>query len=134
LRRAGLERASERHARRRSDVPVQASIFDLATLQHLAELVESAQASNPKLRAFVFLSRAPTNQNSEEKAALEALKKALPDSIGVLQTVIHDRRSFRDAAKSGKCIFEWTDVKAIAEFQAFATEILECAAAETVAA
>lgn len=113
---------------------MQASIFDLATLQHVAELVDSAQASDPNLRAFVFLSRAPTNQSSEEKAALEALKQALPDSIGVLETVIHDRRSFRDAAKSGKCILEWTDAKAITEFQAFATEILDCAGARTVAA
>lgn len=115
-------------------IPIQASIFDLTTLTHVSELVESAQATNPQLRAFVFLSRAPTNQVSEEKAALEALKGALPESIRVLETVIHDRRAFRDAAKGGKSVLEWTDAKAVSEFQGFAAEILKCAAADTEAA
>jgi chromosome partitioning protein len=115
-------------------IPVQASIFDLTTLQHVSELVLTAQINNPNLRAYVFLSRAPTNQSSEEKGALEALSQALPESIRVLDTVIHDRRAFRDAAKSGKSVLEWTDPKAVAEFQAFAGEIMKCAAAETEAA
>src|SRR5690606_30018227 len=44
-------------------IPVQASIVDLVTLEHVAELVESAQINNPELRAHVFLSKAPTNQS-----------------------------------------------------------------------
>jgi len=111
-------------------IPVQASILDLVTLEHVAELVESAQINNPELRAHVFLSKAPTNQSSEEKAALKALEQALPEGIPVLKTVIHDRRAFRDAAKSGKSVLEWTDGKASAEFKAFCSEILKYATAE----
>jgi chromosome partitioning protein len=115
-------------------IPVQASIYDLVTLQHVAELVESAQITNTTFRAHVFLSRAPTNQNSEERAALKALKDALPETIGVLESVIHDRRAFRDSPKVGKGVLEWTDSKAKEEFQAFAAEIMKCAAAQTEAA
>jgi chromosome partitioning protein len=115
-------------------IPVQASILDLVTLQHVAELVETAQMSNPELRAHVFLSRAPTNQTSEEKSALQALGQALPESIPVLKTVIHDRRAFRDAAKTGRAVLEWSDAKAISEFQAFSNEIIKCATAATEAA
>jgi chromosome partitioning protein len=115
-------------------IPVQASILDLVTIQHVAELVETAQMTNPQLKAYVFLSRAPTNQSSEEKAALKALDQALPESIRVLDSVIHDRRAFRDAAKVGKGVTEWTDVKAINEFEAFSAEIIKCAMAQTEAA
>lgn len=115
-------------------IPVQASILDLVTLHHVAELVESAQVTNQELRAHVFISRAPTNQSSEEKAALKALGDVLPDNIGVLESVIHDRRAFRDAAKVGKGVMEWTDSKAKDEFQTFSAEILKCAAAQTEAA
>lgn len=115
-------------------IPVQASILDLVTLEHVTELVESAQMTNTELRAHVFLSRAPTNQRSEEKAALQALQQVLPEGISPLKTVIHDRRAFRDAAKSGKGVLEWTDAKAKSEFKAFAAEIMKCAAAQTEAA
>lgn len=115
-------------------VPVQASILDLVTLQHVTELIDSAQINNTSLRANVFLSRAPTNQSSEETAALKALAQALPETMGVLKTVIHDRRAFRDAAKSGRGVLEWTDEKAVAEFSAFVSEIHECATGRTEAA
>jgi len=115
-------------------IPLQASIYDLVTLQHVAELVEAAQSSNPNLRAHVFLSKAPTNQTSEEKSALKAVQSALPENIGLLGTVIHDRRAFRDAAKFGYGVLEWQDAKAKEEFQAFSAEILKCAGAETEAA
>jgi chromosome partitioning protein len=115
-------------------IPIQASIFDLVTLQHVAQLVETAQINNPQLRAHVFVSRAPTNQSSEEKAALKALEQALPSNIPVLQTVVHDRRAFRDAAKSGKAVLEWTDAKATSEFEAFCSEIIKLATATTEAA
>lgn len=115
-------------------IPIQASILDLVTLQHVTELIDSAQLNNPALRANVFLSRAPTNQSSEENSALKALGDALPTTMGVLKTVIHDRRAFRDAAKSGRGIVEWTDEKAIAEFTAFVAEIQRCATGQTEAA
>jgi chromosome partitioning protein len=107
-------------------IPVQASILDLVTLQHVAELVESAHVTNQELRAYVFVSRAPTN--------LKALEEVLPESVRVLESVIHDRRAFRDAAKTGKGVLEWTDTKAKEEFQAFVAEIMKCAAAQTEAA
>ena len=115
-------------------IPVQASMFDLETLGHVSELVYAAQTSNPSLRAMVFVSRAPTNQRSEEKAAIAALHGILPDYMSAVETVIHDRRAFRDAAKTGRGVLEWTDTKAKLEFKAFAAEVIKCATARTEAA
>ena len=65
--RAGLVTATHAY------LPVQASQFDIWTLDHLEELVALAQGFNPTLRAFVVLTRVSPNPLVAEVAEAKAL-------------------------------------------------------------
>ena len=97
-------------------IPVQASQFDVWTLGNMAELVEHAQALNPKLQAFVLLNRASPNPAVSEAKEAEFLLADFPGLIfsGV---IIHDRIVFRKASSAGQGVNELSppDKKAVAE-------------------
>lgn len=113
--------------------PVQASMMDLETVEHVVELVKNAQVTNTTLSSQIFVSAAPTNQRGEEKAALEALGQMLPEGIGLLKTVVHDRRAFRDASKHGLGVLEQSKCKAGEEILALGSEIINLASREMAA-
>lgn len=97
-------------------IPVQASQFDVWTLGNMAELVEHAQALNPKLQAFIVLNRASPNPSVSEAREAEALLADFPGLVfsGV---VLRDRIAFRKASSAGQGVSELSpaDHKAIAE-------------------
>ena len=101
-------------------VPVQASQFDVWTLEQMDGLVEQAQAINPGLRASVVLNRASTHprvREADEAAALVADFEHL-DGGGV---VARDRIAYRRAAAGGLGVGEAPepDAKAVAEMAAW---------------
>ena len=86
-------------------VPLQASQFDVWTLERMNELVEQAQALNPKLQAQVFINRAsPHPQVHEAKEATEMLKDFEYLEFG--EAVIRDRIAFRRSASRGLAVTE----------------------------
>ena len=86
-------------------VPLQASQFDVWTLERMNELVEQAQALNPKLQAQVFINRAsPHPQVHEAKEATEMLEDFEYLEFG--GAVIHDRIAFRRSASRGLAVTE----------------------------
>ena len=97
-------------------IPVQASQFDVWTLGNMAELVEHAQALNPKLQAFVLLNRASSNPAVSETKEAESLLADFPELIfsGV---IVRDRIAFRKASSAGQGVSELSplDKKAVAE-------------------
>lgn len=97
-------------------IPVQASQFDVWTLGNMAELVEHAQALNPKLQAFVVLNRASPNPAVSETKEAESLLFDFPGLIfsGV---IVRDRIAFRKASSAGQGVMELTpsDQKATVE-------------------
>lgn len=97
-------------------IPVQASQFDVWTLGNMAELVEHAQALNPKLQAFVILNRASPNPGVSEANEAKELLADFPNLIfsGV---IVRDRIAFRKASSAGQGVNELSppDNKAIAE-------------------
>jgi len=105
-------------------IPIQASQFDVWTLDAMNGLVEQAQAINEKLRAFAVLNRASTNPSVKEA---EDARAALADyeNLRPGRAVIRDRISFRKAAREGSTVGELADrdPKAIAEIQAFYEEV-----------
>jgi len=106
--------------------PVQASQFDIWTLDHLDELVALAQDFNPALRAFVVLTRVSPNPLVAEVAEAKALLADYPH-LHLADTVIYDRIAYRRAAREGKAVHELVppDRKARAECAFFYEEVFD---------
>jgi chromosome partitioning protein len=105
-------------------VPIQASQFDVWTLDQMNTLVEQASAINERLRAFAVLNRASPNPSVKEahdaRAALADFEHLRPASA-----IIRDRIAFRKAAREGCTVGELVerDPKAISEIDAFYEEV-----------
>jgi chromosome partitioning protein len=105
-------------------IPIQASQFDVWTLEQMNLLVEQASAINERLRAFAVLNRASTNPSVKEA---DEARSALGDyeQLRATRVVIRDRISFRKAAREGCIVSELAerDARAIAEVMAFHREV-----------
>lgn len=86
-------------------VPMQASQFDVWTIERMEELVEQAQAVNSGLVASVFINRAsPHPQVHEAEEAREIIEEF--EHIEFSGVVIHDRIAFRRASSDGLGVIE----------------------------
>ncbi|WP_181319067.1 ParA family protein [Photobacterium leiognathi] len=102
-------------------MPTKASLSDLELLEHMAETVETARDYNPELKVAVFINMAPTNSQSEKNIAKQLLKE-FPE-FTLLNTVISERKTHRDAFSEALGIYEWKDSKAKAEMSCLLKEI-----------
>lgn len=107
-------------------IPVQASQFDIWTLDHMDELVATARGFNPDLRAFVVIMRASPNPLVSEAAQARAI---LPDyrHLEAAQTIIHDRIAYRRSSREGMAVSELSplDDKAATELVSFYKEVFD---------
>lgn len=104
--------------------PVRASQADLETLPRVNELVGLARGFNPKLQAYAVLSMAPTNPVIKEvEDARELLAEF--DQLRLADTVIRDRKVYRDALLAGRGVVELDNGQAKAEIQLLAQEFFE---------
>ena len=97
-------------------VPVQASQFDVWTLEQMDTLVEQAQAINSALEAGVVINRASTHPRVREADEAEELVSDF-ENLGYTHVVIRDRIAYRRAASEGLTVSEVSDPdpKAVAE-------------------
>ncbi len=102
--------------------PIKASQPDIETTVHANELVKLAKGMNPGLDARLVISMATPNPVVKEAAQARELLSELPE-FTMLQTVIRERKVYRDAMIEGKGVLELTNEKAIAEINQLATEI-----------
>ncbi|ODN40992.1 AAA family ATPase [Piscirickettsia litoralis] len=103
-------------------IPFRPSQMDLDVIPRLYELIEGAKDFNDGLQVYGLLSLAPTNVlNTEIKNA----KQKLADypEIEMINTIIRDRKSFRDSIEYGASVIEMDDQKAKAEIQILASMI-----------
>lgn len=108
-------------------VPTRASQADLETLPKVNELVSLARGLNPDLKAFAVLSMAPSNPTIREvDDAREALSQF--DQLELADTIIRDRKVYRDALLNGNGVVELSNSQACAEIQLLAQEFFEVAA------
>lgn len=105
-------------------VPLQASQFDLETMEGLNEIVTLALDQNPTLKVFGLLTRAPSNPSMTEVGEAKALLAQFP-LFGLAESVIRDRKAYRDVTPMGKGVVEFTNSKAKAEIQLFGQEIFQ---------
>ncbi|GAB6852446.1 division plane positioning ATPase MipZ [Paraburkholderia kururiensis] len=104
--------------------PTRASQADLETLPKVNELVSLARGLNPDLKAFAVLSMAPSNPAIREvEDARELLSQF--EQLELADTVIRDRKVYRDALLGGHGVVEMTNSQARAEIQLLAQEFFE---------
>ena len=103
-------------------VPLRASQPDLETSVHMNELVTLARGMNPSLDARLIISMAPTNPAINEPAQAQELLRELP-VFRLSDTIIRERKVYRDAVSDGRGVVEMDNQKATAEIEALAKEI-----------
>lgn len=101
-------------------VPVQASQFDVWTLEQMDALVGQAQAINPELRAFVVFNRASTHPRVREAEEARAFVSEF-EHLAYADLIVRDRIAYRRAASEGLTVAEMADPdpKAVAETEAW---------------
>ncbi len=104
-------------------MPLQASIADLETLEHMNELIGLASSMNSRLEVRAMIARAPNIPSNDE---LRDARELLTDfsEIHLLRGLTRDRKAYRTALLEGKGVIETKDGKAKAEIQLLADELL----------
>ncbi|SKA82632.1 division plane positioning ATPase MipZ [Desulfobaculum bizertense] len=103
-------------------VPFRPSQPDLDTLPALQDIIVQATDLNPKLTAKGLLTMAPTNPVVQETQQAQDYLHDFPE-IDLLQSIVGDRKAFRDAMSEGKGVVEMHNSKAKAEVEAVLLEV-----------
>ena len=96
-------------------VPSRPSQLDLDTLPHLSEIIDQALSFNESLKVYGLLTLAPTNKANKEIGQASEYLADFP-LFNPLNTVIHDRKIYRDVLADGKGVVEANNDKAKNEF------------------
>jgi chromosome partitioning protein len=105
-------------------VPTKPSQADLETFPKVNELIGLARGLNPELKAVAVLSIAPSNPVIREvEDARELLAQF--DQLELADTIIRDRKVYRDALLAGKGVTELDNSQARAEIQLLAQEFFD---------
>lgn len=103
-------------------VPFRPSQPDLDTLPNLKEVIIQARDLNPELIVYGLLTMAPTNPTIHEVDEAKSYLLDYPE-INVLNTIIRDRKVYRDAMSEGLGVVEMNNQKAIDEIHSLIKEI-----------
>lgn len=103
-------------------VVVRPSQFDLDTLGHMSEVIEQAMDFNPSLDVRGLIAQAPSNPAITERTDAREYLADYP-RINPLETVIYERKAYRDVVGEGLGVVEWANPKAKAEIQELAAEV-----------
>ncbi len=108
-------------------IPFQPSQFDVWTLEHMQELVETAKGFNPDLEAWCVINRASTIPTVTEYKDTQELFSNY-ETLNLIKNILRDRISYRKASREGESIIEQhpLDEKAIKEFTLFYEEVFKC--------
>lgn len=104
-------------------VPTQPSQADVEVLPFVLKLFNTFHKVNEKLQPYLVVNKAPSNTKSTEVADSIKLLGTLP-KFKLLNTIIRDRKQFRDATIQGLSVMEMGSSKAKDEFNDFLVEIL----------
>ena len=123
---AGRDSEEFRSALQVSDkliVPTQPSQADVEVLPFVVKLCNTYHKVNAKLQLYLVVNKAPPDTRSTEVADSIELLGTLP-KFKLLNTIIRDRKQFRDATIQGLSVMEMGSSKARDEFNDFLVEIL----------
>lgn len=105
-------------------VPFRPSQPDLDTLPKMQEIIIQAQDLNPELQVFGLLTMTPTNPFIHEEADARTCISDYPN-IKLLNTIIHDRKCYRDAMSDGLGVIEMDNPKAKDEIKRLLAEVMQ---------
>lgn len=104
-------------------IPFRCAQPDLDTLPKMQEIIDQAKTFNPIMSVFSLLTMAPTNPYVKE--IQESQKYAFEyKELPLLDSIIFDRKVYRDSMSSGAGVVELDNKKAKEEVIRFAKEIL----------
>jgi len=87
--------------------PVKPSQIDISSLSKMNELITQYRFVNDRLKTLGFINIAPTHaKNQEIEQSKEAVNQC--SNITLLNTIVHDRKCFRDAFSEGLGVVELT--------------------------
>lgn len=111
-------------AAERAYIPIQASQFDIWTLDRMDQLVTHASGFNSNLVARVIISRASTNPSVTESAEAREILADF-EHLSLAGVIVRDRIAYRKAARDGLCVRELSsgDSKAMAEMDLLYQEV-----------
>ncbi|MBS0969523.1 cobyrinic acid ac-diamide synthase [Chimaeribacter arupi] len=104
-------------------VPFRPSQPDLDTLPKLNDIITQALDINEALRPCAVLTMAPTNPVINETQEAKDYLADFP-ILNLLNTVIRDRKIYRDCMSEGKGVVEMDNGKAKAEIQCLVQELI----------
>jgi chromosome partitioning protein len=104
--------------------PFRASQADIETLVHVDELVGLARGFNPNLQAYAVISMAPSNPVIREVREAQALLGEF-QNLALAETIIRDRKVYRDALLEGCGVVEMSNGQAKAEIDLLTQEFFE---------
>ena len=104
-------------------IPTQPSLIDLEVLEYVSEKVAQAHENNSDIQSIVIINKAPTNYRNSEIGQAQAYIGQF-QNLTLLNTIIHDRKAFRDSFVESLSVSEMSDAKANDELQQFLSEIL----------
>jgi chromosome partitioning protein len=107
-------------------VTSKASQLDLDTIPAMLEIIEAAKDFNPALRVLGLITMAPTGFLNKEKKETRDYFADYPE-ITLLNTVIHERKIYRDSMSNGLSVCESSNSKARNEIELLVNEILSYA-------
>lgn len=105
-------------------IPIQASQFDVWTLELINELVVQVKCFNPNLSPHIIINRASTNPSVQEASeAVQAVKEF--ETFQLARCMLKERIAYRKAAKAGLSVTELVelDTKANEEINLLYQEI-----------
>lgn len=103
-------------------VPFRPSQPDLDTLPNLQEIITQAKDLNPELRVYGLITMAPTNPVVQETEEAREYLQDYPE-IKLLETILRDRKIYRDAMSDGMGVVEMGNQKATEEIESLMKEI-----------
>jgi len=105
-------------------IPFKPSQPDLDTIPKMVELIGQAQELNEGLKVYGLITMAPSNPRINESNEAKEYLSYYPD-ITLLETIIRDRKVYRDAMSAGAGVSEMSNKKAKAEMQLLISELLK---------
>jgi chromosome partitioning protein len=105
-------------------VPCKPSQADLDTIPIMSDMIKQAREMNEDLRAFCVLTMSPTNPVITEIAESREFLTMFSE-IQLLETIISERKVYRDALASGYSVCEMDNDKAKHEIESLIKEVLE---------
>ena len=103
-------------------IPLRPSQPDLDTLPNLQNVIGQAKDLNPDLTVYGLLTMAPTNPVVHEADEARDYLQDYPD-IRLLNTIVRDRKIYRDAISDGRGVIEMDNPKAVVEIRSLMKEI-----------